>query len=387
MPKVMEIPYRSFGDTVQLYITPNCGMNCPHCRSQLQTMCDMTLPKFREVVRILKLLGVKRIELFANDPLLHPQIQEFISILNESGLGYALLTVGASPTDSSVGPLFLEVAEMIDRERGGIVFSVDCTEKTARAILSEDPTSPYAFKAMRFWELAEWLQTEGVPVRVNIVISRNNIDEVALIIQQVAEMGFAVSFCFVQFRQPEFDEVSSKGLTPELEQVFRQFMSDSGLLSPDEIDEIVAVSKEILGSAEALSCFNAFRGEDSKEGNISPELLAKLRNELLELKSEFGDALILPGGDYIRAIGDRGSGCLGLLEQGCFPQMKIAADGGIPFCCDLHDFITRMFSICDLITEEGRKSLLEAILKNPFIWLCIFFNRCAFSVNYVQSAT
>jgi len=189
------------GRTVQIYTTGLCKMNCPHCGSRrLRGMPNMTLDTFRIMVRALKWLGVERVELFANDPLLHPQIGEQVEILNESGIEYAILTVGASPHDPEVRERFFWVMKNIDKKRGSFVFSVDYTKETAEKILSQTTlkeSSPYAFKAKTFWWLVPLLRAERIPVRINVVISRYNIDEVTAIIERAARIGFATSFCFV----------------------------------------------------------------------------------------------------------------------------------------------------------------------------------------------
>lgn len=390
------MPKKFLGRTVQLYTTSLCKMNCPHCSSRLQTVPGMTLATFEDVVKDVEVNGARRIELFANDPLLHPEIEEQVEVLNKSGLGYAILTVGASPSDSSVRERFFRVMRKIDRERGGFVFSVDYSEETAKKILIEAGTNEntsYAFKANTFWELAPLLQMERIPVRINVVISRYNIDEVVTIMRRAAEMGFATSFCFVQHRQAEFDEISNQGFTSELEGKFRKYLHSSGILALREVDEIVRETKKITeneledkkdpsGEVIEQSPFNAFRGNDRSEGEIPIRRLAQLRHDILALKDELRDK-ILPSEDFIREIGNRGFGCIKLLKQGQFPQMKVGSEGQMLFCCDLHDPYTSRYSINEMDEGKRRDSFLEMIRINPYIWTCLYFNPCDFSVNRV----
>lgn len=388
-----------FGTTVQLYVTPECGMNCEHCRSRLQRIPNMTPATLKEVVEVLKIKGVRQVEEFANDPILSPHILEHLRILDESGLNFRILTVGDSPHDPNVKKRFSQVMENISRERGGFVFSVDFTEKTAKRILFQGTTNRnfvYAFKADTFWELAPSLQAERISVRVNIAISRYNIDEVVQIIQQVVKMGFAVSFCFVQTRQQEFDELS-KGVTQKLELEFREYLRRSNLLTSYEIEGIIEETYKIVARNELedikdqnsnlvqMSPFNAFRGTDRSEGEIPEERLIKLRHDILTLKSE--NDMILPGEDFISNIGNRGFGCIHLIERRRFPQMKIGPEGQIWFCCDLHDPCTSTYLIGEMREKRREDALLESIRTNPYIWICTFFNPCDFSVNHVTFDT
>ena len=379
---------------IQLYITGACEMRCPHCTSREQEMPNMTVTTLKEAIRVLERDGVTRVELFANDPLLHPEINEFIRVLNESSLGYAVLTVGASPENTGVKERFLSALELVDPEKGAFVFSVDYTQETADRILAEvNDNAPYAFKAKTFWEMAPLLQKKRMPVRINVVISRHNIDEVAEIIRRVAEMGFATSFCFVQHRQVEFDELSRKGLTPELEQGFRDFMKRSALLEVSQIDVIVSQVRDIIAGGQLenrtkagerlqRSPFNAFRGDNRDEVDIEPEKLVALRQDLLNLKMEFGGDKVLPDKGFIERLGDKGFGCIELLKQGQFPQLKIGSKGQMIFCCDLHDPQTQTYHITDM-DDDKRESFLRMLRSNPYIWICVYFNTCDFSVNYV----
>jgi len=68
--------------------------------------------------------------------------------------------------------------------------------------------------------------------------------------------------------------------------------------------------------------FNAFRGSDRSEGEIPIERLMQLRQEILEIKAGLGSDKVLPGKDFIREIGNRGFGCIQLLQQCQFPQIN-----------------------------------------------------------------
>lgn len=369
---------------VQLYTTVRCSMNCPHCSSRGQFVPDMGLETFQAVLERTPAIGAERIELFANDPLLHPQIQRQVALLNKSGLEYALLTVGASPVDPTVEKRFLEVAGKIDPEKGGIVFSVDFGRETSERIVREGINNslfPYCFKARVFWRLAPLLKAAGIPVRTNTVISRHNINEVVPIIDSVVRMGFTASFCSVQYEQPDFKRLVRDGLTPELEQRFRFYLEGSGLLSNVEINRIVVQAREIAARGEWGS-FNTFRGSDQTEGEFSEVDLRQLRQKILQVKHAFGEK-VLPGEDFIGEIGQSGFGCIRLVQQGRFPQMKIGSLGQMIFCCDLHDPITQRYNI---IQMQGQTvpAFLETIRTNPYIWLCACFNPCDFSVNRVS---
>ncbi|MDD4989967.1 MAG: hypothetical protein PHW31_01510 [Candidatus Pacebacteria bacterium] len=349
----------------------------------------MSLKTLQSIIDFLQEVGVKRVELFANDPLLHPQILQFIKLLNLSGLKYGILTVGGNPNNTEVERIFQESLTAIDPEKGSFVFSVDYSEETARRIVLEgrkNPTYPYAFKALTFWQYADIL-LENFPLRVNVVITHHNIHEVEGIIRRVIEMNFAASFCFVQMIQPKFIELLNQGLTPALEEYFRKYLFDSRLLSQQEIERIIGNTRKIIANRELADgqIFNTFRGDSSGDEDTIPyDDLQKLREALLSMKRMPGwGENILPSERFINELGNIPNGCLELLKQGCHPQLKIWSNGNIKFCCDL-TVPSWQFNVSTLSSSNQMEELSEAVRTDEHIWVCCAFNPCAFSVNYVQ---
>jgi len=374
------------GETVQIYTTKKCGMNCPHCSSRTLNLSEMTMDTFREVVGFVSKNGCKRLELFANDPVFHNDITKQIGILNESSLDYAILTVGANRNiPASPKAHFMQIMDMINPAKGGFVFSVDYSEQISRDILSKS-FNAYAYKALSFWQLAPILQDKKIPVRINVVVSKDNVNEVLLIIQRAAEMGFAVSFCFVQYHQPKFLELIKNGLTSDAEEGFRSYLTNTGFFENSELDGFMNTVRGIVANELKNGPFNKFRGSDAEEGNIQEGKLIEIRKGILLLKTHFNDQ-ILPGDDFINGLGGLSTGCLNLLKQGKFPQMKIGSNGEMLFCCDLHDPKTSNFTVDTLNSPQAWESFLTAIRKNPYVLLCSYFNRCDFSVNHVMYNT
>lgn len=376
-----------FGETIQYYVTDKCLQGCPHCASFKQVMIDMSPSIFRETIHSLKNQGVKRIELFANDPILHPQIDELIQILEQSGLNYAILTIGDSFKYPKVKKIFNHLLQKTTLDKSGFVFSVDYTLKSADKIL-KNGYNAYAFKAKSFWEMAPQLQIMNISVRINAVITKYNVNEVPKIIKQAAKMEFAASFCFIQTIRQDFEELFKKGLTAPLEKKFRTFLQKKyGILNTKEIDKVIKQTREIATDKD-LKPFNIFRGTDRSEEAIPEKDLEILRKKLLKLKQnkKIGNN-ILPDENFINNLGKKNIGCINLLKQGVFPQLKVASSGRAQFCCDLNDPNTARYSIQELDNLNKQKEFLKILRENPHILICLYFNPCSFSVNYVRYGT
>lgn len=381
-----------FGETAQAYVTTVCQQFCPHCRSRLMPPEHMALRTFLTSVDLLESLGVKRLEPWANEPGCHPKIHDFVDILEDSSLGYAILTAGSSPVDSRLEEVFYKIINKM--KKGGVVFSVDLLQEDAERIIREDDlmNRSYAVKALSYYKNIDLLKSLGISVRTNTVIGAGNIGSAARIIQDVADHNFSSSFCFVQHTQPGFQALSLDSFSHTRDN-FREFLEESRLLTSAEIDRIIVHTTTIFHTGELNSLdgkprvFNAFRGGDLSEAEIEEKKLERLREELLKMKYDFPQGVILPGEEFIKDFGKPGKGCLELMKQGRFPQLKIGVRGQIVFCCDLHDPITGQYNVFNLRKSGKMEELSEAIRTNPYIWICMYYNACAFSVNYVKYAT
>lgn len=378
-----------FGETVQLYFTPACGMGCARCSSKDLAMPEMSLKTLEATLDFLRAVGAKRVELFANEPLMHPELMRAIRILNQCGLQYAILTVGQSPGSPALENTFRAALEAVDPDKGSFVFSVDHDQETAEEIVSRgrgdnNRKFDYAFKALAFWKFADTLKNRNFSVRTNTVISRDNFKEVEGIIRGVAGHGFSASFCYEQTVQPRFVDLMEKGHTPEFDGYYRLYLESCCLWSSAEVEMLVKHSKRII--AEGISGhtrFNTFRSGKSS-GDVPAEELIRLRQRLLEMKNSSLRPHILPSVEFISNLGDTPPGCIELLRQGRYPQLKIWPDGSVQYCCDLRDPLTVCYDVKNLLMPGMMEMFAETIRVNPYIALCNFCNPCDFSVNWVK---
>jgi len=376
-----------FGETIQCYSTPACNMKCVHCSSRLQGMKEMSMKTLQDIINFCKMQGILRIELFANNPQLHKEFDAQIDMLNDSGLDYAILAVGADPDDPKILDDFKEsILKMNDH--GGLVFSVDYTKEIAEQLLKSNhkDTHSYAHKALSFWNLIPFLKEHNFKVRTNSVISKHTIKEIPEIIKRVAQEGFGASFCFVQCEDTYMKRIKKVGFQYSDRIDFKTFLERNQL--PDFSVDRLSSAFDIFVRGKAWQredfqeSFNRFRGLDKSEGDLNASELNPLKDELLDLKRQFPDN-VLPDSEFIKDLGFRGNGCVDLLRIKKFPQLKIGSEGQFFFCCDMHDPVTRAWNIHNF----NEKEMLDSISLNPYIWLCACFNPCAFSVNKVKYKT
>ncbi len=375
-------PNSLFGETIQAYVTKRCGIGCEYCASQSLNLPDIPPADLALYLETLSALGVARIELFANDPLLHPDIFALIRILNDSPLAYSILTIGDSPTRTDVTDRFERLLDAVDPEKGGIVFSVDYTRKTAAARVQREPRGG-AFKAHVFWSRLPDLKRRRLAVRVNAVVSSDNAAEIPEIVRAVCGEGFAVSFCPIQVRRPRFRKILTGGLAPFWGE-FEAFLSDFTFLQDAERTDVLEAARK-LAVSDLAECFDRFRMVNG-EADLDAETREGLIGKLLALKSEY-TALFLPDAGYIENLGGPPPGCADLIRAGVYPQMKLWSDGSLRYCCDMHDPITSAIPLRRLTNTDRATAAAETIRRNPYVYLCCFANPCDFSVNRVALKT
>jgi len=121
--------------TLEFFISNVCNHKCVGCHSKTLHASKhkfLEAKKIKEVIDEAKKLGIKGIELSGGgEPLLHPDILDIITYINEQGLKVGLLTNGSVITDKSVATLidnllFIRVAfEGADSESYKLIHGVD----------------------------------------------------------------------------------------------------------------------------------------------------------------------------------------------------------------------------------------------------------------------
>lgn len=146
-------------------ITNRCNAKCPKCAVILGNVIDIPLEFFKKVVGQAAKIGVQTIELTGGEAILHPQFDEVVESIFESGrLSIAMITNGAIP------PKTLERIKLkgpVDR------LTVSLDHPIADIHDAERVFPGLFYKAQRTIETASKL---GIPVRVNTVITKRSID-------------------------------------------------------------------------------------------------------------------------------------------------------------------------------------------------------------------
>jgi SynChlorMet cassette radical SAM/SPASM protein ScmF len=112
---------------IYFYITEGCNLKCRHCwiaptfKSGEQPIQNLDLDLFKHIIREAKPMGLVSAKLTGGEPLIHPQINQFVDILNSEDIRLVMETNGVLCTR--------EMADLIATSRNPFVsVSIDGSE-------------------------------------------------------------------------------------------------------------------------------------------------------------------------------------------------------------------------------------------------------------------
>ncbi len=145
---------------VSIQVTDDCNCNCCYCYNLNRTNRYISRSDFDIILKSLVRGKVFHVVLEGGEPLLHNDILYFCNSLYEATLDYTLITNATLVTSDFAG----ELAKL----RPNVIVSLDTLDKEIHNVSRENID--------RALQGIETLLDTGVPVGINTVISRYNID-------------------------------------------------------------------------------------------------------------------------------------------------------------------------------------------------------------------
>ena len=176
-------------------LTHRCNFRCRMCSTWRSGNKDkeINLTQIRDIVCILKSLGIISISLGGGEPFLREDLPEIVRLFIRGGLRVRVLTNGSVCTESSIR----ELASVGLKE---ISISLD----------SLDPKKQnYIYNLEGAWEgivkkmclFSEILPKRGNTLLINTVVSRLNIEELPSLVKFAEGAGYYISFIPIESRQ------------------------------------------------------------------------------------------------------------------------------------------------------------------------------------------
>jgi MoaA/NifB/PqqE/SkfB family radical SAM enzyme len=157
-------------------VTKNCNYNCAGCLSgeQSSTEVDLSLEQIKLIIDILDEARLVRIDFTGGEPFMRPDICEILTYASNKGIE-TLITSNGSVWSEKITHTLLETNTLL-------LISLDGDEKTHDAYRGKGAFSKAIDTIKRY-------RDAGVPLRINYLIKKDNLDKINYIYQLVKNLG------------------------------------------------------------------------------------------------------------------------------------------------------------------------------------------------------
>jgi PqqA peptide cyclase len=190
-------------------ITYRCPLHCPYCSNPTQTQNDqeLTTDEWTRVIREAAALGVLQIGFSGGEPLARRDLPDLVRAAREANLYTNLITSGISLDDDRVGAL-----------RNAGLDSVQLSFQSDKTDLADEIAGTRAHQHKL--DAAAKIRAAGIPLSLNFVIHRRNIDRLPQMIELAESLqAERVELANVQFYGWAF--LNRASLLPTRDQVVR----------------------------------------------------------------------------------------------------------------------------------------------------------------------
>jgi pyrroloquinoline quinone biosynthesis protein E len=202
---------------VLLELTHRCPLQCPYCSNPLQmdqVKSELSTAEWKSVLEQAAKLGVLQVHFSGGEPTVRQDLAELIRHAREVGLYTNLITSGVAANKTRFDAF---AAAGLDHVQLSIQ---DAEAETAEKI------GNYAGAQEKKLAFAKWVRAAGLPLTINAVVNRHNIDRVGEMIDLAVSLdAHRVEIANVQYYgwavrnlaalMPRFDQFESSAATVE----------------------------------------------------------------------------------------------------------------------------------------------------------------------------
>jgi pyrroloquinoline quinone biosynthesis protein E len=160
-------------------LTYRCPLRCPYCSNPTElasATAELTTDEWSQVFTDAASLGVLQVHLTGGEPLARRDLEPIVASGHEAGLYVNLITSGVPLSRERLAALR---ANGVDH----VQLSVQDADEA-----SADRIAGYASFAHKL-EVATWVKAEKLPLTVNVVLHRDNLDRIEAIIALAERLG------------------------------------------------------------------------------------------------------------------------------------------------------------------------------------------------------
>lgn len=161
-------------------LTYRCPLQCPYCSNPLQMSRpseELTTAEWQDVMRQAAALGILQLHLSGGEPTVRQDLEDILSTAVSAGLYTNLITSGVTLTRD-------RLARLAKIGLDHVQLSIQDVDPTNAERIS-------AFKggAEKKREVARWVRELALPLTINVVVHRQNIENLPAMIDYAVEVG------------------------------------------------------------------------------------------------------------------------------------------------------------------------------------------------------
>jgi pyrroloquinoline quinone biosynthesis protein E len=160
-------------------LTHRCPLHCSYCSNPLELIAregEMSTGQWKSVITQARELGVLQIHLSGGEPLARPDLPELVQHASDLGCYVNLVTSGLGLTEA-------RLADLVDRGIAHIQLSVQAADAQRADLIAG--TRAHDHKLV----VAGLIKKAELPLSVNVVLHKENHDQIAGIIDVAERMG------------------------------------------------------------------------------------------------------------------------------------------------------------------------------------------------------
>lgn len=155
-------------------ITKKCNYHCPFCLSGEQELYELPLDTIKSIIDILADANVVRIDFTGGEPMLRKDFLEILKYASNKGIETLVTSNGSSYSD--------EIAQTLLETNTLLLISLDGDEE-----IHDKSRGKGAYK--RAVESIKKYRAKNVPVRINYLIRKDNLDKIEYIYNLTKELN------------------------------------------------------------------------------------------------------------------------------------------------------------------------------------------------------
>ncbi|MEL7154471.1 MAG: radical SAM protein, partial [Pseudomonadota bacterium] len=161
-------------------LTHRCPLKCPYCSNPLELAKakeELSTEDWIDVFQQAAKMGVLHVHLSGGEPASRRDLEELTTGARDAGLYTNLITSGVGLTEK-------RFADLVERGLDHVQLSVQGTDaETANRL------GGYKRGFEHKMQVAEWVKASGVPLTVNAVMHRQNLDKLAETVGEIERRG------------------------------------------------------------------------------------------------------------------------------------------------------------------------------------------------------